>query len=182
MAEAPKRRLPIVGSEVQGRGRGGERGGGEPPEDAGAGGARGGEGEGEARPAWQWAVFGMVATFGAWMPLAVGTQALLQQVVLGVAGGEVPAGTQAAMVGLNALAFGVAAAAGGALVGRFGAPAGLREASAGGALAGGLAWALALTQGAGAGVLVWAILLVVMASLGGGAGRLGGWLGRRWRR
>ncbi|WP_179955504.1 hypothetical protein [Chondromyces crocatus] len=154
----------------------------------GAGGSRGPqttegeEAEGEERPPWHWAVFGMVATFAVWLPLAAGTHALLQRVLLlGVVGGELPARAQAVMVGANALAFALAAAAGGLLVGRYGGRAGRREATAGGALAAGMAWTLAVLQGASAGVVVWGLLLVVMASLGGGAARLGGWLGLRCR-
>lgn len=158
MAEAPKRRLPVL------------QGGG------------GGEGGEEERPPWHWAVLGAVATFAAWLPLAAGTNALLRRMLVDVAGAAPPPRTQAVMVGLNALAFALAAMAGGFLVGRFGGRAGRREATASGVIAGGIAWGLALGQGAPAGVLGWAMLLVVMATLGGGAARLGGWLGLRGRR
>jgi len=167
VADALRRRLPVL------QGSSGGGGGGE--------GDGHGQGHGEERPPLHWVGFGVVAIFAGWMPLAVGVNALLQSMMVGVAGGEPSLRAQAAMMGLHGAAFALAALAGGFLVGRFSASAGVREARGSGLLAAAIAWGLGISQGAPGGALVWGLLLVLMASLGGGAAHLGGWLGVRRR-
>ncbi len=120
--------------------------------------------ESDERPPWHWVGFGTVAIFAAWLPLAYVAQYVVLRAVLprfGLAG----ASTEDAARGLalldpeqrtrfsfwmfapHAVALLLASFAGGTLVGRFGAPAGRREAAIAGVatslLAGALSWASA---------------------------------------
>jgi tRNA-(ms[2]io[6]A)-hydroxylase len=159
VADAPRRRLPVLQS----------------------GGHGDGDGDGEERPPWHWVGFGTVAIFAVWLPLAVGATALVRRALPEEAGAETPPSVRALMVGLHALAFVIATGAGGFLVGRYGEKAGRREATGSGLLAAAMAWALGISQGAQGGALVWALLLVLMATLGGGAAHAGGRMGLRRR-
>ena len=118
-----------------------------------------GEEESEVRPPWQWAFFGMVAMFAAWLPLAYVGGALSARVMAARFGHD--ASREAIDLALAAmtegergklmvtvalpgmLALAVAAFAGGLVVGRFGSGTGAREAGVAGALTAVVALALA---------------------------------------
>src|SRR5437764_5330805 len=102
--------------------------------------------EGPERPPWQWIGFGTVAIFVAWLPLAWLAERVSRAAVARVLAGEPLSGEDAArtvaaldaagrarlgvaMVVPNLAALGLAAFAGGWLVGRYGAGAGAREAT-----------------------------------------------------
>ncbi|WP_437277297.1 hypothetical protein WME90_39600 [Sorangium sp. So ce375] len=180
MGDAPKRRLPVVGSGAAGAA---------PPRDGAAAPEKrklpvlqsSGDEEGEDRPPWHWIALGTVAIFIAWLPLAGLVNTLLRRLIERAGDAEVQGSVRLAMVGLNAIAFALAGVAGGYLVGRFGGRAGRREAAASGAVVATLAWALALAEGAPAGALGWALLLVVVVSIGGAASYAGGLAGLRSR-
>jgi MFS family permease len=159
-----RRRLPVLQSNDEGKGGGGE---------------------GEDRPPWHWSAIGAVATFVVWLPLAFLTAALLKGVLHG--GDRIDPETAsraavAAVIVLNALAFALGAFAAGLLVGRVGGKAGRREATVSGLAAAVIAWGYAAADGARSGLLVWALLLALMAGLGAGSAYLGGRLGLRLRR
>ncbi|WP_437894707.1 hypothetical protein [Sorangium sp. So ce124] len=187
MGDAPKRRLPVVGSGAAGAA---PSGGGAAPPGGGAAAPEkrklpvlqsSGDDEGEDRPPWHWIALGTVAIFIAWLPLAGLVNTLLRKMIerTGDAGAE--GSVRLAMVGLNVIAFALAGVAGGYLVGRFGGRAGRREAAASGAVVAALAWALALAEGAPAGALGWALLLVVVVTIGSAASYAGGSAGLRSR-
>ena len=154
--ETPKRRLPVLQSP--------------PAED-----------DAPPRRPWQWAVFGALAVFTAWIPLAA-----LGSVAAAAFGRwaspveESPEPTFAGEVGATvifAVALGIGAALGGLLVGRWGPPGvGVREAVLAGLLAtlvaGAITW---VSFGVSpSSVLLVALVAVPAAALGG---RLG--LGKR---
>jgi hypothetical protein len=126
----------------------------------------------EARPRWQWVGFGVVMIFTAWVPLAY----------LGmlVAAGAGPATTSASLPGRAAFAGSlvamvlplvVAAGAGGFLVGRFGKPAGLREALLAGLTSGLVAVLLTTLSGPFSPLfLLVAVIAAASASAGGALG------------
>ena len=163
MSDAPKRRLPVIGSS--------------PPE----------EPEVE-RPPWHWSAIGAAAIFLAWLPLAA-LAAWLTSGMLGRAGvdGTAPAPVELRlrllMIAVHVFAFGLACFAGGYLVGRFGDKAGVKEATVAGFVAAAVAWALAAAQPgqASPGALAWILILVAVAVLGTGVAHVGGRYGRRWR-
>jgi tRNA-(ms[2]io[6]A)-hydroxylase len=140
-----------------------------------------GEDDGDERPPWHWVALGVVATFVVWLPLAGLANTVLQRMLERATDTELPPSVRLAMVGLNVLAFVIAGAAGGYLVGRFGGRAGQREASASGVVVATIAWGIALTQEARAGVLGWSVLLVVMVTIGSAASYAGGRAGIRRR-
>jgi tRNA-(ms[2]io[6]A)-hydroxylase len=141
----------------------------------------------DERPPWHWAGIGAVLIFTAWLPLALVsgwlTRMLLDVLVPAAGRADVVAfragaptstqvGVRAAMVGPAALAFALASAGGGALVGRFGGRAGPREGAVAGWLAASTAWALtAAASGLGS---TWALWFPVA-----GLGTLAAWLGAR---
>ncbi|MFO0675051.1 MAG: hypothetical protein U0169_00825 [Polyangiaceae bacterium] len=118
-----KRRLPVLQSPPKG----------------------GDAGDDEARPPWHWIGFGAVATFAAWLPLAYAAESLSARITDRIAGpvadlaaAELRAASLSArdralltagVVGTRLGAMAIAAFSGGYLVGRFGAPAGIREAA-----------------------------------------------------
>ena len=77
----------------------------------------------EERRPWQWVAFGTVMIFVAWLPLAYAAAALVARWDPGAQGAR-SAGPLVAML----LPLVLAALGGGFLVGRFGKPAGVREA------------------------------------------------------
>jgi hypothetical protein len=111
------------------------------------------------RPRWHWPLIGggLVAT--SWAPF----------VLLLASHGPVPLA-----VAFVAVAFGA-----GVVVGRFGAPAGVREAALAGPVAATAVSAVALLAGAGVGPA--AAACAVLAISGGLASLLGGWIGVRRR-
>ncbi len=154
MSDAPpKRRLPVLQTRAAG------------DDDAG-----------EERPAWHFTVVGAVMAILVWLPLAAAASSAATRLA-GDPGpdGAVPVHLAPALIGLGALGYATASFAAGALVGRFGGRAGLREATLTGPIAGAVAWALAATQsGPGPGAIAWALLLVTMAAVGAGASHGGG--------
>lgn len=150
-----------------------------------------GEPDDEERPPWQWIGFGVVAIFAAWLPFAYGAQALTARVLAsryGATTADELAVTLAAMpeaerVRLGAwlalphvLALGIAAFAGGLLVGRFGARTTVREAGSAGLCAALIALALSVRD---AGVSVTSLVTLVVATVFAG---WGGAVGARLRR
>jgi MFS family permease len=176
VVDAPKRRLPLAGAA-----RSTHAPEPAPKRKLAVLQSSAGDDDGEERPPWHWVALGTVAIFIAWLPLAGLVNTLLRRMLDRLGDAGTPPSIQAAMVGLNVLAFVLAGAAGGFLVGRFGGRAGRREATASGVVVAAIAWAVAVAQGAPAGVLGWAMLLVVMATLGGGASCAGGRAGLRGR-
>ncbi|WP_437982134.1 hypothetical protein [Sorangium sp. So ce117] len=180
MGDAPKRRLPVVGSGAAGAA---------PPRGSAAAPEKrklpvlqsSGDDEGEDRPPWHWIALGTVAIFIAWLPLAGLVNTLLRRMIERAGDAGAQGSVRLAMVGLNVIAFALAGVAGGYLVGRFGGRAGRREAAASGAVVAALAWALAFAEGAPAGALGWALLLVVVVTIGSAASYAGGRAGLRSR-
>jgi hypothetical protein len=128
--------------------------------------------EEESRPRWQWVGFGTVMTFTAWLPLAYLGTTLVARVEPregGAAGASVVGSLLAMVVPLV-----LAAAAGGYLVGRFGKPAGVREALLAG-LVTGLAAILVTALSGPLSLASPAFLLVVViaTAASGGGGALG---------
>ncbi|WP_437607396.1 hypothetical protein WMF20_42225 [Sorangium sp. So ce834] len=189
MVDGPKRRLPVIGSGAPAGPATPSAPGAAPPRGAAGSPEKrrlpvlqgSGDGEGEERPPWHWIALGTVAIFIVWLPLAGLANTLLRRMIERTGDGEAQGSVRLAMVGLNAIAFALAGAAGGYLVGRFGGRAGRREAAASGAVVAALAWALALAEGAPAGALGWALLLVVMVAIGAAASYAGGLAGLRAR-
>ncbi|WP_080599131.1 MULTISPECIES: hypothetical protein [Sorangium] len=180
MGDAPKRRLPVIGSGAAGAAP--PRGGVAAPEKRKLPVLQsGGDDEGEDRPPWHWIALGTVAIFIAWLPLAGLVNTLLRRMIERAGDAGAQGSVRLAMVGLNVIAFALAGVAGGYLVGRFGGRAGRREAAASGAVVAALAWALALAEGAPAGALGWALLLVVVVTIGSAASYAGGSAGLRSR-
>jgi hypothetical protein len=154
----PKRRLPVIQAPK------------EEPE--------------EPRPAWHWVVFGAVAIFVAWLPLAYLAESIGRRLVLGrVGGGEEKLAelsrserlTALAMIALpQALALVLAGLAGGFLVTRFGQGTRPRDAAFAGLCVGLLALGITFAQvGASLASLVVPILATASAALGGRLGRRG---------
>jgi len=146
------------------------------------------ESSGEARPAWHWVGFGVVIIFSAWLPLAYVAEFVKGRVIaafLGPAESEDQVRLALAalssgdrmrvsviLIGLPALALAAGALAGGYVVGRWGHPAGWREAAAAGATVGILTGVLAFTSQAaspmaGLTAFVPVFLTLLLAGLGG---------------
>jgi hypothetical protein len=149
------------------------------------------------RPAWQWTLIGGAGAILILFPLLQLAQWLVAAELRRLAPGDDPETTAQAFRALGAgarfwlsivslvaplFAVGLGALAGGALVGRFGAAAGVREATWAGAASGGFVAAVGgpgmLAEGQLVGWLVSASLFVGLGAL---SGRLGGRLGLRAR-
>ena len=131
----------------------------------------------EERPPWQWAVIGALTTMFAWLPAAA-VVAVVTRPLLPPAG-EPSLGL--VVVGASHLAaFALACFAGGALVGRFGANAGEREAGIGGALAASFGFSMVLGRGLRPVTAVAAAIPTLM--VGFALARAGARVGIRWRR
>ena len=147
----------------------------------------------EVRPPWHWVGFGTVAIFAAWLPLAYAAQAVVARVLADRFGASasapeiasslatMPAGERARLMAILALpnvaALGLAAFAGGYLVGRFGTGTGTREAATAGAMTALVALVLSLGGGASGGgtaavatSLVTVVIAVGFSWWGGRAG------------
>lgn len=121
------------------------------------------EPEEETRPPWQWVGFGVVMVFTAWVPLAyVGTI---------LSASSEATGSPARLVMGTLLPLATATAAGGFLVGRFGKPAGVREALLAGAVTGLVAVGLTALS---ASFSPLSFAVVVLAALFAGAGGAAG--------
>jgi hypothetical protein len=134
------------------------------------------EADDEQRPHWQWVSFGAAAILVVWLPLAAVVGALAARLTALTDAGRVsPDPVVAAIVSMHALAVGVAALAGGLLVGRWGGGrVGVREAALAGAAASLAAVAGAwVTLGPVPGALAVLAIAVPLAALGGAWGRRG---------
>jgi tRNA-(ms[2]io[6]A)-hydroxylase len=171
---AERRRLPVI----------------QPPKETAP------EDEGEARPPWHWIGFGTVAIFAAWLVLAYAAGAIVKKAVEPWVGAATTEAEAAARWGAlspedrarvaaiqwipHALAFALAAFAGGYLVGRFGKGTSAREAATAGAATAGIALIIAAGGGIGSiGAAV--VMVVVVAALGIGFAAWGGRTGARAR-
>ena len=123
----------------------------------------------EDRPAWHWAVIGTLFALSIWVPLAMLALRLTQSAL-----GKALAGPWIAVVLPPVVAYAFSCWAAGALVGRFGTKARLREATVSGAGAGVVGAALTLAR---VGVIEAAAGVVVLVPLGLGASWLGGRFG-----
>lgn len=137
-----------------------------------------GDDESEVRPPWQWAFFGTVAMFAAWLPLAYVGGAVSAKVMaarfgrdasrdaIDVALAAMTEGERAKLMVTVALpgvlALAVAAFGGGFVVGRFGGGTGAREAAVAGALTAVVALALAWS-GASLAALVGSLVTFAVA-------------------
>jgi tRNA-(ms[2]io[6]A)-hydroxylase len=135
--------------------------------------------EGEPRPPWHWIGFGTVAIFGAWLPLAYLAGAVVKRAVepyVGIAANAEEYAARYAVLGPgdrvrlaaiqlipHAIAFSLAAFAGGFLVGRFGKGTRPREAAAAGATTALIA--LGITAGGGFGSIGAALVMIVVVAL-----------------
>jgi hypothetical protein len=134
------------------------------------------EGDDEHRPRWQWVVFGAAAVLVVWLPLAAVVGVLAARVAAVPEGAHGSPGRAAvAVVSMHAVALGLAALAGGLLVGRWGGPGvGVRESALAGAAASLTAVAGAwVTVGPSPGSLAVVAIAVPLAALGGAWGRRG---------
>src|SRR5271167_4910715 len=118
--------------------------------------------EEEARPPWHWVGFGTVMIFTAWLPLAY-----LGTAIVARAGEASIVGPLLAVL----LPLVVAAAAGGFLVGRFGKPAGVREAVLAGLVTGLVGVVLTVLSGPFSPLLL--LVLVISTGCAGAGGALG---------
>jgi hypothetical protein len=123
--------------------------------------------EEQARPPWQWVGFGTVMIFTAWLPLAY-----LGAAIVARTGEGSLVGPLLAML----LPLVVAAAGGGFLIGRFGKPAGVREAFLSGLVTGLVGVGLTALSGP------FSPLLLVVVVVSTGCAGAGGALGVRGRR
>lgn len=138
---------------------------------------------GEPRPGWHWVVFGAVAIFVAWLPLAYLAESIGRRLVVGrVGGGEEKLaelsrserlGALAMIAVPQALALFVAGVCGGFLVTKFGQGTRVRDAAFAGLCVGLLALGLTFAQ---VGVSLASLVVPLLAT---GAAALGGVLGRR---
>jgi tRNA-(ms[2]io[6]A)-hydroxylase len=153
---------------------------------------RGTDEEGEDRPPWHWIGFGTVAIFAAWLPLAYLAGVVARHAVepyIGAASSEseylaryaaLAPGDRFRLAAIqwipHALAFAIAAFAGGFLVGRFGKGTRPREAAAAGAATALVALTIAAGGGIGS-VAAGAVMVVVVGALAVAFAAWGGRLG-----
>ncbi len=121
----------------------------------------------DARPPWQWVGFGVVMILTAWLPLAYLGAAIVARMEPAGLGPASLAGSLLAMVAPLV----VAAGSGGFLVGRFGKPAGTREALLAG-LATGLV-AVLLTALSGSFSPLFLVVVAIATASAGAGGALG---------
>jgi tRNA-(ms[2]io[6]A)-hydroxylase len=151
MDDKPKRRLPVL----------------KEPEVADPGDAD--------RPPWHWSAIGTVAIFVLWLPLAYLSAILSKHLLGGASADDISFARRALIAGINLLGFMIGAFGGGAIVGRFGGKAGLKEATFAGFATALIAWITIAWQGAGI------VLLAVLIGVSSGMARLGAWVGMRMR-
>jgi tRNA-(ms[2]io[6]A)-hydroxylase len=193
VTEPKRKHLPIIGNSPPMPSSGGGAPSGrevKPPPPTGSGEKRrlpliasSPEPEGEEtpdRPPWHWAGLGAMAVFFAWLPLAALVGSIIARVLRSAPDGGMagaPLEVRLLMIGLHALAFAMASAMGGFLVGRYGGLAGWKEAAASGAVAAVVAWAIAFAQAPKTAILVWVLLLVAIGAVGALGGFVGGRIG-----
>jgi len=121
------------------------------------------------RPRWQWIVFGALGIITTWVPAAALAGAFVARATVPGSGGI---GLELAVVGAYTLALGAGAAAGGYVVGRWGATGvGTGEAALAGLAASAAATAASwATLGLAPGAIVVPLLTVPIAALGGRLG------------
>jgi hypothetical protein len=135
------------------------------------------------RPPWHWSAIGAVAIFVLWLPLAFIAAALGKRLLTEAEDpGAAPPSTRLAVAGLHLFAFALASLGGGALVGRFGAGAGRKEAAVAGFATASIAWVTLPLQGVRLTLSVGGALLVSLIAIGAGAALAGGAIGRKLRR
>jgi tRNA-(ms[2]io[6]A)-hydroxylase len=124
-----------------------------------------GEDDAPTRPPWQWVGFGTLAIFAAWLPLAFAAAWLASRL-------DADGSSHVTSVVILGAGLGLAALAGGFLVGRWGAPGvGVREAALAGLATALIASALAFgAPGAVWGALTTVLVAVPFAALGGRLG------------
>jgi len=143
----------------------------------------------DGRPAWHWMLIGTLFALSIWVPLAMLSSWIAGRAVrrlvgegppdvvadqLATASGMTRVGLWFAVTGVPILSFAVACVAAGALVGRFGNRAGVKEAAMGAALAAAVGALLSMLQAG------WAFSLaglLVLLPVGASAGWLGGRIG-----
>lgn len=136
-----------------------------------------------ARPPWHWSAIGAVAIFVLWLPLTFITAALSKRLLTEAEDpGAATPSTRLTVAGLNLLAFALASLGGGALVGRFGGTAGIKEAAVAGFVTAAVAWVTIPLQGVRLTLSGGGALLVSLIAVGAGAALAGGAIGRRLRR
>ncbi len=173
---AERRRLPVVQSA---------------PPPASPSGASGDDDSIEDRPPWHWVGFGTVAVFAAWLPLAWVAQSLGERIMksrlAGIADADVPAHLARLSGGeifamflpmaiFHVIALGLASAAGGYLVGRFGSGTTVREPSLTGGVVALIAIMLTFSRGGGASLAATGAIILLVAV---GSAALGGRRGLR---
>lgn len=145
--------------------------------------------EDEARPPWHWVGFGTVAIFAAWLPLAYVGGSLSAKVMtarfgpdasrdaIELALASMTEGERARLSATVALpgivALGIAALAGGIVVGRFGHGTGAREAALAGGATAIIASALAWTGPSLAALVSIVVTFAVAIAFAGWGGKLG---------
>jgi hypothetical protein len=134
------------------------------------------EGESEPRPPWQWVGFGTVMILTAWLPLAYAGAALVAPGRATATEGGEQGGALAKLLLATTLPLVLAAVGGGFLVGRFGKPAGVREARLAGLLTGLLAVGMTALSGP------FSPLFLLVIAIAGGSAWVGGAAGVRQRR
>ncbi len=147
----------------------------------------------EERPAWHWAVIGVVFILSIWAPLAMLASWVAGRVSHHLLGDLPPDELSLRLADASAtdrfwlwfvltvapiVAYGVACWASGAMIGRFGGKAGAREAALAGAVAAFVGAALTLVR---ASVAASAASLLVLVPVGVGAAWLGGVFGKKRR-
>ncbi len=145
------------------------------------------EDEDPPRPPWHWVFFGVVAIFVVWAPLAGLAESIKRRIVVGAIGERGSADEveialrslssdersrlELAIFVLPALALALASFGGGWLVGRYGAPAGVREGAAAAGLAALVACVIAwTTAGFGLAPLVSVLVAAPFGALGAKVG------------
>lgn len=129
--------------------------------------------EASTRPTWQWVVFGAVAIFVVWAPLAAAALSITARLAPRAPTGDPGRGEAAWLAGLSALALAVAALGGGFVVGKAKGARG----GAGDAALSGLAAAIVAVVGSwialgfNLGSLATAAIAVPLSALGGRLGR-----------
>jgi tRNA-(ms[2]io[6]A)-hydroxylase len=143
--------------------------------------------EDDGRPPWHWTLIGTLFALSIWVPLAMLSGWMAGKAVHHLVGdvppeniadqlasstGATRVGLWLAVTGVPILTFAVSCLGSGALVGRFGSRAGIKEAAEGCALAAAVGALLSMVQGG------WVFSLASMVVLGP-VGAAAGWLGGR---
>ncbi len=127
----------------------------------------GADDDADDRPPWHWSAIGAAGVFVLWLPMAYIVNGAIARF----------GGASWIRVAANLAAFALASLGAGAIVGRFGARAGVKEAAVSGGAAAVIAWALAAWDAARSGYVVWALILAVLVAVGAGSAAAGGKIG-----